>query len=289
MSDGVSALLTLQAADLRVATVAFRLASAGVAVCPIVAGLTGITLHDASQYPASTREAARLAFGLGDHVAVAAVAPGSPAGRAGIVAGDGIVAIGDRPLAPAVLAQRASYDAVAAAYAALEAAAAKGTVPLRIERGDRRLAIDLVPAAGCASRVQLRSDRTIYAGASGSVLTVTTGLLAYVANDDELALAMAHEMAHNVLGHRASLAARDGSGDRSRAGEAAVRATEAAADRLAYVLMARAGYDVGVAEGFWRRLYAGPARGRANAATHRDLDSRIADARAALRDRQPIE
>lgn len=214
-----------------------------------------------------------------------AIGAGSPAARAGVMAGDLIVAINGVALSPTPSGTSASYAGVAAAYASLERASAARIMSLEIERTGIGLGLPIAPSTGCASQVQLRTSPMIEAKANGRNVTVTTALLGYVANDDELALAIAHEMAHNALGHRASL---DAAGVRrgilGSYGDNAVKVleTERAADRLAYYLMARAGFDLGVVPGFWSRLYAGPAGGFANPRSHPTGAARIAEAHATI-------
>lgn len=274
-------LLALQAADLRVASVAYKLAVEGAAICPVKAPLSGLTLHDAAQYAPALRSDAQLAFAFGDRVALLAVAPESPGDRAGLQAGDRLVAIGARTLDVARGRKNSSFDSVASAYALLESAAAAGSVALEVERGSARLRKTVTPVRGCASRVQLLPSAKIEARASGTILSVTTALLEFVNDDDELALVLAHEMAHNALGHRQLLRAQSvgrgflGGGQSN----AAIRSTEQAADRLAYFLMARAGYQVGAAPGFWTRLYDGPARSWAKSPAHPNSKARIDEAR----------
>lgn len=276
-------LVALQSADLRVATIAYRLAAAGEPICPIKARLTGLTLHEAAQYSPALRDAARRVIGAGDRVGVLAVAPGSPAARAGVVAGDLIVSIDgvSLPFSPSV--STASYAGVAAAYAALERASAASLVSLEIERAGIGLRLTVAPVTGCASQVQLRTSPEIEAKADGRNLSVTTALLDYVSSDNELALAIAHEMAHNALGHRALLAAqgvrRGIFGSYGRNSSARLLEAERAADRLGYYLMARGGFDPAVAPLFWERLYQGPANSRHAPGTHPDARARIAEAR----------
>lgn len=275
-------LLALQAADLRVATIAYRLAAAGEPICPIKTRLTGLTIHDAAQYAPALRPAARRLLGAVDRVGVLAVAAGSPAARAGVMAGDVIVSVDGRPLSPSPETATASYAGVAAAYAMLERASSARLVSLEIERAGIGLALPIAPVTGCASQVQLRTSPEIEAKADGRIVSVTTALLDYVANDDELALAIGHEMAHNALGHRAMLEGqglrRGTSGSYGR-GNAQVLAVERAADRLGYYLMARAGFDPGVAASFWERLHVGPARSRRPPETHPDANARIDEAK----------
>jgi predicted Zn-dependent protease len=64
--------------------------------------------------------------------------------------------------------------------------------------------------------------------------------------DDLLAAALAHELAHNLLGHRARL-------DASGRSWSKVKATEREADRLSVWLLANAGYDPAAAVRFFER------------------------------------
>lgn len=259
---------------------------AGEQICPRKTRLTGLTLHDANQYAPGLRQAARDVLKVGDRVTVLAVVPGSPAAQAGIAAGDVVLSIDGVPLAAARPAPTASHAGVAAAEAMLERASQGRTVPLEIERSDIGPGVSFylqpAPVTACASQVQLRTSPEIEAKADGRLLSVTTALLDYVRNDDELALAVAHEMAHNALGHRAmleSMGVRRGLSGSYGRNNARVLAVERAADRFGYYLMARAGFDPGVAASFWERLHLGPARSRRSPETHPDASARITEAR----------
>lgn len=265
------------------ATIAYRLAIAGEAICPNKARLTGLVLHDAAQYAPGLRDAARRALGVGDRVGVLAVAPNSPAARAGVLAGDVVVAIDGVPLVPTAPGATASFAGVAAAYAALDGASNARVFDLEIERVGTRLGLAVAPVAGCASQVQLRTSPEVEAKADGRVLSVSTALLDFVVEDDELALAIAHEMAHNALGHRRLLQARGirpDAGGSSRADRAEILQVERIADRFGYFLMARAGYDTTVAPAFWQRLHDGPAHTRRDPQTHPTAPDRVAAAQA---------
>ena len=76
------------------------------------------------------------------------------------------------------------------------------------------------------------------------VLRLRTGLLAAVANEDELAFVLAHELAHDALGHTQA---------RRQAGWDATRA-ELEADAAAAQALARLGYQAGAGRALLRRL-----------------------------------
>jgi hypothetical protein len=87
--------------------------------------------------------------------------------------------------------------------------------------------------------------------------------------EDEFAAAVAHELAHNLLRHRAWLDLRG----RSRAN---IRLTEDEADRLVPWLMVNAGYDPGAAVRFLRRWGPGHDGGLFRKRTHSGWDERAA-------------
>jgi Zn-dependent protease with chaperone function len=141
----------------------------------------------------------------------------------------------------------------------LEEQLRRGAVKLQILRQGQRLAIPLTPVAGCEVRARLARSSQANAFADGRYAIMTTKLLGFVQNDDELAVVLSHEIAHNLLGHPGRLEdEKVPHGILRNFGKnaARVRATEEEADRLSIKLLWAAGYDVNAAIPFWRRLYA---------------------------------
>ncbi|MBA3897251.1 MAG: M48 family metalloprotease [Sphingomonadaceae bacterium] len=274
----------LRAADLRVATIGWRLQTANVALCRDVVALPGFTVQTLSQYPPGTRAAARQVLGLGGRPAVGVIVPGSPADRIGLQAGDTIAAIDGAPTSDAV-APRASYESTAKVEADVEAALAHAPAKIVVERSGARRTFALAGDKGCASRVQIVPGGKLDASADGRYVEISGGLYDFAANDDELAVAIAHELAHNILGHRARLDS-EGVSRGLFAGfgksGAALRATEFEADRLGVWLVARAGYDVDAIVPFWTRIGAKTGAGILSDGTHPRWKDRIARAAAAV-------
>jgi hypothetical protein len=280
----------LHAEDLRIATVAYRLAAANAELCADKAPLSGIMVHDLAQYTPGYREAAANLFGLGQKPAVSAVVRGSPADSAGLRANDVFVAIDGAPIPSEPTPRKASYDDVARILAILDAAMVKGPVRLDILRGGRPLTIMLVARTGCASIIQLVPSRRLNASADGKIVQITTAIAGYAANDDELATVIAHEMAHNALRHRVRLDAQGVSrGLFGKFGKnaAAIRATEQEADYVGVYLMARAGYRFAAAPRFWERFGRERGFGTFLDASHpgwgartRNLDAAVAEIEA---------
>lgn len=240
----------LRDADLQVATIGYRLATANAARCDRRTPATGLLVHSIEQYEGPYRAAAAKAFALGDAPEALAVLPGSPAAAAGIAPSDAILAIDGIATPPR---SGEGYARTGAVLDRLDAALADG--PARLKLDAREVVLEGKPA--CASRFQVKVDGKLNAGADGKTVEITTGFMAKAANDDEIAALLAHELAHNILKHRERLDAagvKRGLLGKFGKNAARIRETEIEADRLSIRLLAAAGYRVEAAPAFWRRF-----------------------------------
>jgi predicted Zn-dependent protease len=259
-SDMQASLLALQRDDQRVADTGWRIASRNTDACPKLWGALGVSLQHISQYAPAYRAAAKEAFGLDDsYPSILAVANGSPAAASGIQPNDRLRAVNGVDLAGNSRQQTsaASYDAVSAAMAALEVLPEKSAVVLSIERGDQRLEVNVTPKNVCRSRVELAPGNAINANANGLVAQISGRLVNWVQSEDELALVIAHEMAHNLLDHPKRLSEKSAlSGLATSLGLSgrAQRQMELDADRMGIIMAASAGYNYKIAPEFWARL-----------------------------------
>ncbi len=282
-TDAPAVLAEMARLDLRVASVGYRLLTAGPPLCRELAPQAGLVVHDVRQYAVALRPAAMRLFGFAGWPIVLAVVPGSPADRAGIQPNDGIVEVDGVAVAttptPAPDRRPPSDDAEAAVEAQLARAYANGRTTLVLERGGTRRTVSVDPVAGCASTVQLEPGTARDAWSDGTGVAVTSGLVAETRDDDELAAVIGHELAHNILHHAERLhAAGIGRGLFSRVGDKAaqVRATEREADDVGLYLAARAGYDPAAAASFWQRFGAAHGDGLFTDATHPGWRERVA-------------
>jgi hypothetical protein len=240
-----AALARLQADDTRLLSVGWRLAQANASICPDPLPSVGMLPLDARTF--NHPEEIRTALGIGGEFAVQAVAADSPAARAELKAGDELVGIAGQGFAGLPDVPAGSFARLAALQTRIEAElSAKGelAVQLRAADGSAR-EVTLHGVAACRSRFELLTEGN-EAAADGQRIIISRRFLALARSDDEAAFFVGHEMAHNILRHRALL---DKIGRENRN----VRQTERAADRLSLWLMANAGYDLGPATEFMQR------------------------------------
>ncbi|MEN2786999.1 M48 family metalloprotease [Sphingomonas qilianensis] len=276
----------LQDQDRRVARVAYRLATADRALCPMaLTPQLGFVLHALDQYAPADRSAAAQRFGLGQQIGVMAVIDGSPAQQAGLVAGDQLVAINGRAL-PAGMggaARTPSRARVDQVQRLLVEEMQRGAVTLAVSGARGARTLHFAPDYGCAASIELIPGTMTNAWADGSRILIGAGLLQRCASDADLALIIAHEMAHNLLRHRQRLAAFRAADDAGTPISAAElqqsRIAEEQADLWAVRLTAIAGYDMSGAAAFMAGLL-----GTAPTAvtTHPAAARRLALLRAAL-------
>ncbi len=150
-----------------------------------------------------------------------------------------------------------------------------------------------INADTCTFQVGLRVDPAVNAAADGEKIIINTGMVSFATDDAELAMALAHEYAHNLLKHPQSMginataggiagglidaiAASRGydTGDQfSQAGAqyGALRYGidfEKEADYVGLYILARAGYDMNKATNFWRRMSTHEPNGIYGGKTH---------------------
>jgi hypothetical protein len=280
----------LRDSDLRVARVAYRLSVANRELCRnFLAPQLGFVVHGLEQYDPADREEAARAFALGPNPGVMAVVEGSPAETAGLRAGDQLLFVNGRDLGSGDL------DAGAAPTRALVERArqilaeemARGAAILRISRAGIARDLQVAAEPGCPALVELVPGEDVNAWADGARIVVSSGLLARCATDDDLALVIGHELAHNLLRHgrKPSRAAEDALLLPLLPGGGPIGSSEREeeADRLAVRLSGAAAYDLGQAEAFLSGLLKAEA-GDAAIATHPQPARRLALLRAAIAD-----
>lgn len=277
--------------DARVAAVAYRLALAGSAHCSRPVAAIGFVLQHLSQFQKGERPALAATYGLDRGPGVAVVVPTGPAAMAGLRAGDVLLSVAGAalPPEPGTGLPFAQTRARARADLVLDRIAASGTGPVDLailrDGAVRNVRFAAIPA--CPSRVHLARSGQTNAYADGVHVFLTTGLLAKLRSDDELAFVLAHEMAHNILGHAAVMRGgevRRGLGRTFGRSGRLVRTAEREADALGGEIMLDAGYDPVAGAGALGRL--GGDMGIALFSGHDSNGARIAAMRALAKARR---
>ena len=186
------------------------------------------------------------------------VLDGSGAMRAGIRPGDILQSIQEQALP---LGAQAESEAARSLAPLIKNAT---DISVMVLRQDRSLKLTIPLTAACAFSMEIGHAPQVNAYADGRRIMITRGMLDFLSADEELAVILAREIAHNVLQHTATQQMTatvaslidallplqpDAASLASRGGLRPMPAkADQEADRMAMYLLARAGYDPAAAE-----------------------------------------
>lgn len=233
----------------------------------------GVHSQVTANFDSEYREAAVNTFGVSAYYpTVISVTRGAPAEKAGIMLGDQIVRLNGALIGTGESAVEDLPDMVMES----EGEEISFLVRRSGENGVEEHTILVKPEPQCDYAIIISDDDEVNAFADGNNVILTTGMLRFVENDNELALIVGHELAHNARGHisaqttntllgrliGASLGALAGPayiGTMANIGGGTARAIfseefEAEADYVGVYYAARAGFDIGDAASIWRRM-----------------------------------
>ncbi len=185
------ALILRHAREDRLARVARPLLIAALELCPQQQRSDyGLRLHSIGSYSRALRPAARRVYGLDQRPTLRPPLPDSPAALAGLRAGDRLLRLQGRAVTGA------TYNSIEAQLRGMS-----GPLSLQLERGDSLIDLTLMPDTLCDWPLRLHRSSAINAHADGRTIRVNQAMLSYARDDNELALVVAHELAHNGLQH----------------------------------------------------------------------------------------
>ena len=249
-----------QALNARLARVAAPLRTANAELCPRTIRDPGFTTHRLADYPPPLRPVAEEMLGMSaDGLHIRAVRPETSAQEQRLEPGDRILSINEAKISSdpsmktynrAVI--RNGFDSVLS------------KVRVRTAQG-REFVARIQPVTACDIPAKVIHSPEINGHTDGQDVLITSALMRSVPDDTNLALIVAHEMAHVIAGHRVQS-----------------QAIELEADRMALVLLARAGYDVEAAVNYWAEAIHPHGGGKPAESTHPATRARYENFRTEL-------
>jgi len=251
-----------QAYNKRLERVAAPLRLKNAELCPQTRRDPGFTVHRLDDYPPSLQHMAESFLGVrNDGLFIRSVRSNTSAAQARIASGDQIIAINENPISPDALMQ--SYN-----RAVLRNGFDSVLSKVRIRTSDDHEYVARIrPDTACDISTKVISSEDINGHTDGREVLITSALMRSVPDDTNLALVIAHEMAHVIASH---------------IDETPSQALELEADRMALVLMARAGYDVQAAVSYWKDAVHPHEGGVADESSHPTTQARYENFRDEL-------
>lgn len=273
----------VRSADMKLATIGWRLAEANASLCDQREAGLGMQLHTLDQFGAGEREEARAHFGFASEVAIEGVVANSPAERAGVRTDDSLVRIGSVAIG-GIAGKPGTTDRLVATQLAIAALPTDTPIEVEVLRKGAPVHVTLQPVSVCKSRFELKLGSAFSASADGTMVQIGSPFLETY-SDEQVAAAVAHEFSHNILRHRARLEARGVSFGMLSGFGANVkyfRQTELQADLLGLYLITNAGYPPRAAIRFWQHFGPSKAGGIFRDRSHPHWRDRIATMEAEI-------
>lgn len=226
----------------------------------------GVLIANRYAWKEEYQSAASEKFGLSDRPQVFFVTPDSPADDAGLMKGDVMVSINGSP-------SPTGNNSIQRITKQFDQNTKSGTIVLEVLRNGEKLTKTMILEPICNYPVNISDSDEVNAYADGLQIVITKGMLRFAETDQELALVISHELAHNTMGHMGKktgnyllgsildiAAAAYGVNTQGAFGNATAGAFsqdfEAEADYVGLYYMAWAGYPLSGSTDFWRRMAA---------------------------------
>ena len=178
-------------ADLkRVRRVHWELATKAAALCPRKAAALGTEIL--TKPKGGLGLAMEKLYGVGTSRQVLFVLEGGPAESAGLKPRDRVISIDGIPAGQA----KAIADRLRTA-----SDGAPVSLPVVARRGSDTLVLAVTPVRACDYPVAVDEQQSVNAYTDGERILVARGMVPFAQTDAELALVIAHEMAHNTMNH----------------------------------------------------------------------------------------
>jgi len=254
--------------------VASKIITEGADLCgDKVAGYYGFNTWSQDSFKTSWKEAAKSRYDLNEKFKILNVVPQSPAEKAALKEGDTLVSVNNW-LIPIGLDVEKQLNQKLTEYGN-----ALTPIEIVVLRDGAEQKTNITPIKSCDFKVHLAPDDVKNAYADGKSIVVYKGMMDFFKTDEEAALVVSHELAHNAMKHidakqknatvggvfgllldiAAATAGVNTNGDFARlgsglAGNAYSVEFEQEADYVGLYFMKKAGYSIDSAAEFWRRM-----------------------------------
>jgi len=262
------ALKSLINAQKELSNIAYPIQKHGVDLCgDKVAGFLGAFVFTKDAFSKELQGASSRLY-KNDYVAkIIVVIPDSPADRAGFQVGDSVLEVAGSLI-------QGNKNGIANMYKEFrKEVVLNNKVVFKLEREGEKVFAEVEPEMACDYPAIVTLGDSINAFADGKQIMITKGMMRFIETDDELALVVGHELAHNTMKHIPKkmrnywlgaifdiLAAGYGVDTQGMFGKMSSNAYseefEAEADYAGLYFVARAGFDISEAPTFWRRMSA---------------------------------
>ena len=236
--------------------------------------LLGFTAKNQYSYPPELSVAARQSLGLDERLQVMQILDGSGAMRAGLKRGDILQTIQDLTIPTGPQAEPEAARMLSPILKNLT------EINITVIRQNQPITVNVPLTLACAFAIDVGNTQNVNAYADGRRILLTRGLLDWLSTDEDVAVIIAREIAHNVLQHAKQLqqmatlsividnlllfkpdqvAAYSSNGIKITPEK-----MDQEADRLALFIMARAGYDLASFTRVMQKLAQVPNASQAN-------------------------
>jgi hypothetical protein len=258
----------------RLQNVASKIMTKGTALCTDnKAAYYGFKAWNIDSFGQKWKDVAKQQYQLDDHMLLINISPDSPAAKAGIKEGDRLLAVNSWSVPTGKDSLQTLDKKLAEQGKPLQ------PVELTILQNNIEKKVAVTPIESCNYEVRLENNDVKNAYADGKNIVIYKGMMDFFKTDEEIALVLSHELAHNSMKHidakkknaivgsifgllldvAAATAGVNTNGEFSKAGggiagNAYSVEFEQEADYVGLYYMAIAGYPINDSAVFWRRM-----------------------------------
>ena len=175
-------------------SIAYKINLTNADICNKVDYLSGITYANENAIGLKVVKYFPSNLNLGSKVSIIDIVKDSPAEKAGLLVGDQILKFGDYELPEG----KKAIEKISKHFKKLEN---KKIEKIKINRYGDIKTFEFSKNKICSYPIILTQDNIVNAYADGKRTIMTQGMMDYVKDDNELALIISHELAHNDRGH----------------------------------------------------------------------------------------